>query len=152
MNTYKEKYEMAYNKLQEVNYIQTSKAPFTYNDCSFQWVECIGDYDKAFGKNVNNVLFYPRFKTAIATNDRNQLLEHEKVYWQHHCRKYYYLMMRQDADNMIYIIKTNSQDKISINHFYATLFEDEIVTTLIENGYQSINGVDWILFKSVAGV
>lgn len=152
MNTYKEKYEMAYNKLQEINEIQMSKTPFTYDDCSFKWVETLDDYNKAFGKNINNQLFYPRFRLAIKTNIRNELLEHEKVYWQHHYRKYFYLMMKQDTEDMIKVIKTNSQDNISISHFYATPFEKEIIETLIENGYQSIDGVDWILFKSVAGV
>lgn len=146
---YAELYEEACKKEQEVFDKTVNKEPFTFKDSSYQWVETIDDYTKAFGKNVNNDLFYPRFKYAIATNDREQLLEHERAYWQYHRRKYAYLKAQQEADDLMSVINETKQNEISIKDFKFSPFEKDIIATLISSGYTSVNNVNWVLIAGV---
>ncbi len=142
--TYEERYKYACYKETELNDLPFN-APFTVDDCSFKDVDTIDEYTKAFGKNVNNYLFFPRFRKAVAMNIRDELLTHEKIFWQYQRKKNYFLMLKEDSDNLINVINNRLDEEVDISRYVETSFVDKIVEELIKNNYKNVDNNKWIL-------
>lgn len=143
MTNYDKQITEAEERLNKLDEIQKNNKPFNREECSFLWVDDIGDYAKAFGKNVNNELFYPRFRRALALNIRDELLIHEIIYWQYQVKKTLFLKRKQNFTDLFEIINEQKEKSINIRHLLYSEYEEELRQVLIANNYYEMSNGLW---------